>query len=294
MGPQFPGLYRAEVVDTDLYAERGRITIRIFGLQNEDTHEEAYVLNPFGGLPNMGSQFLPPIGAVGYVIFEKADDRFPVWMGAVSRYWGKEMEDGYGHPVEAEDPTDFVIKTQYTTKNDQDVDSPSNKVENVLKMNEEALTIAKYHQTDQYTYEKEAYDPDDSKAINLIQIKDDQIKIKVRTEDNSDERVLIINGDQILLEWGPEQNVTIEEDRTVIKSGGSDIEIDAGGTVTVNSDKIVLKGESGTGVFYEMIRDFVNQAYNSHTHGTPAGPSGPPVTPFTATSTGESKHVKLS
>lgn len=292
-----PGLYRAQVISTEEFRERGEIRVRILGFTPEDEEKGwiwCKVMLPYGGLENMGMQYLPPIDAMGYIMYERGDGHTAVWVGSIMRFWGPTIEDGVAQPVEAQSETDFVIKTQYTKRDDREVASTENKVENVLKMNEEEFTLAKYHQTDQYQYADSEYELDGDRAINVIKLTDEEIKLKLRTGDNSEERLITMNEDQIKMVFGDGKSIIIEEDTITINQDSATIEIDGSGEVNVSSDKIVLNGENGTGMFYEVFRDFVNQAFNSHTHGSPAGPTSPPVTPFTNAPQGKSKHVKLS
>jgi hypothetical protein len=290
------GLFQAEVIDTSTFRERGQIRIRTLGFNYEDEEkgwEWARVMMPFGGLENMGMQFLPPIGAVGFIMYERGDPSRPIWVGTVMHYWGKQLEDGTAQPVEAENETDFVIKTQYTKREDREVSSTENKVENVLKMNENELTLTKFHQSDQYEYLNSSYNAEE-KAANMFKLTDDEIKTKLRTSDNSEDRTISITEDEIKVEYADGKKITITEDEIFLDQDGVSINVSKDGEVNVTADSIILNGENGTGIFYEIVRDFVNNAFNSHTHGTPAGPSSPPVTPFTNISQGKSKHVKLS
>lgn len=297
MSQKMQGFYQAEVLDTSMFSEEGRIKVHIMGAPNLDVFEMVYVMTPFGGLPNMGMQALPPIGAVGLITYINQRDNLPVWVGSLMRYWETDDEpvlsEGYANPVEAGDPSDFVLKTQYTTIEDQDIDG-ENKVENVFKMNEESITFSKMHQNDNYKYEKEAYDPNDEYPANTITITDGEIKLKVRTEDNSADRLLIIDSSTLKLEWAEDQSLIMTEDKTIIRNGEADVTVYNNGKVEVNAEKIELNGTDGTGMFYEGFREFVNNAFNSHTHGTPSGPSSPPTSPYTSTSTAKSGHVKLS
>lgn len=297
MANKMPGMFQAEVLDTADFKETGKIKVHLIGSTSQDQYEMVGVMTPFGGLPNMGMQFLPPIGAIGLVIYIRENERHPIWIGALMRYWqdpdDKELDNGVAHPVEAEDPTDFVVKTQYTKTDDQELDG-DNKVENVIKMNEEAILISKIQQNDNYNYETEAYDSQEDYPANTIRIADDEIRLKVRTDGNDADREFIVNGDELRLEWGEDQTITVKEDKTIIKNGEADVTVFNDGKVQVNADKIELNGTDGTGMFYEGFRDFVNNSFNNHTHGTPSGPSSPPVAPYTSTNTAKSQNVKLS
>lgn len=292
-----PGMYQAEVLDTSMFKETGKIKVHIMGQPNLDVFEMVGVMTPFGGLPNMGMQALPPIGAVGLIAFIRENDRHPVWIGSLLRYWQdneeRELDEGIANPVEVEDPSDFVIKTQYTTTEDLELDG-DNKVENVIRMNEEEILLSKIQQNDNYKYETESYDTQEDYPANTIRIADNEIRLKVRTSGNDADREFVVNGDELRLEWGEDQTITVKEDKTIIRNGEADVTVFNDGKVQVNADKIELNGTDGTGMFYEGFRDFVNNAFNNHVHGTPSGPSSPPTAPYTSTNTAKSQNVKLS
>lgn len=291
------GLYPAQVISTEEFREKGKIRVRILGTSPSDEEKGwkwCKVMMPFGGLDNMGMQYLPPIDAMGYIMYERGDGNTPIWVGSMMRYWGQTLQDGTAQPVEAQSETDFVIKTQYTKNDDRETTSKENKVENVLKMNENEFTLAKYHQTDQYEYADSEYELDGDKAINVVKLTDEEIKLKLKTSDNSEERLITMNENQIKMTFSDGKSIVIEEDTITLNQDAATITVDGSGEVNIKSDKIILNGENGTGMFYEIFRDFVNQSFNSHTHGSPAGPTSPPVVPFTNAKQGESKHVKLS
>lgn len=292
-----PGLYKAQVISTEEFRARGEIRVRLLG-NTPDDEEKGWkwckVMMPYGGLENMGMQYLPPIDAIGYCMYERGDGYSLVWVGSIMRYWGPPLESGTAQPVEAQNETDFIIKTQYTKNDNREVSSPDNKVENVLKMSEEEFTLAKYHQTDKYQYADSEYELDGDRAINVIKLTDEEIKLKLKTSDNSEERLITMDENQIKMTFGDGKSIIIEKDTITLHQESATITVDGSGKVNVEADKIVLNGENGTGMFYEVFRDFVNQAYNGHTHGSPSGPTSPPVTPFTNAPQGQSKHVKLS
>lgn len=275
------GLFQAEVIDTSTFRERGEIRIRTLGFNYEDEEkgwEWARVMMPYGGLENMGMQFLPPIGAIGFIMYERGMSNKPIWVGTVMNYWGKPLEDGTAQPVEAEDETDFVIKTQYTKRDDREISSTNNKVENILKMNENELTLAKFHQSDQYEYLDSSYDVDSGKAANVIRLKDEELKLKVRTQDNSADRSIIINGENIIIEFTEGKSLTISEDSVQINQEGSAITVGNDGVVKIDAaDHIELAGNSYKAVRYEPLIQFINSVYMKHTHGTPSGMSAPPT-----------------
>lgn len=82
--------------------------------------------------------------------------------------------------------------------------------------------------------------------------------------------------------------------RIVANSGGTkaEFEIQKGGKITITAfagQNLELNGNAYTAVLGELLI----AAFNAHTHGTPVGPSSPPVTPLT-TSVLSQMGVKLS
>jgi uncharacterized protein involved in type VI secretion and phage assembly len=291
------GMYRAQVTDTSTFQALGKIKVNIRGINDPNSSELVSVLTPYGGLPNMGMQALPPIGATGIVMFEREDDDHPVWMGSLLQYWqtksDKALDENRANPVEAISSNDLVLKTQYTTKDNHDLTSNKNKVENIIHLEATAITLTHVHQDNNYAYKDKAY-ADKDIASSFVKLTDKNITLSVRTGDNSADRTFVVDGDQntLTMTWDADRTISIGKDVTVIKNGKSTINVQNDGTVFIDSDKIQLGGTDGTGMYWETFRDFVN-AYNKHTHGTPSGPSSPPVSGFTQASSGKSKKVKL-
>lgn len=296
MALKMSGLYRAQVVETDEFQELGKIKIHILGMSNEDVWEYCEVTTPFGGLPNMGISAVPPIGAVGFVGFERNRDDTPVWLGGLLNFWGKPQEDGYARPVEAEDPSDFIIKTQYTSFENRETESSENKVENIIKMNENELTIAKVKQDDDYEYKKEAYKLEDQ-AYNMLRITDEEIKIKFKFTGNNKSNSISVTEEKANLTFDTdagEMEINVVEDSITLKAGSTTLVVNKDGTLEIDASMIKLNGDPNTAALYEGFRDFVNNAYNSHTHGSPSGPTSPPVKPYTSSQSAKSESVKLS
>lgn len=293
------GLQRAEVVDTADFPETGLIRVRLLGSDVAGVSRKVEVLTPYGGLANMGMQVLPPIGAHGMVLFEQNQDAAGVWVGSILLSYGSKNDEGMRTPVEAESPEDFVIKTQYTTKDSQELDTKENKVENIIKLNRDAITLAKVKQDDgKYTYHKEAYDLEED-AINLIKLEDSEIKIKYKFDDNSKENTISLTEDGIGIGYDTEDGkmaVNIAEKEVQLSAGGTLIKVSKDGSVdiTVPSGKYInLNGSSNYGTLYEGFRDFVQNVFNNHVHATNNGPTFPPTAKGTSNSA-KSKSVKLT
>ena len=122
-------LFRAEVVTTDKFVEKGTIGIYVEGIDFEETDlnsegRQCIILTPFGGLDRMGLVMCPPIGAKGYVMFPGGNtNNAPVWMGGavVPAELNIMVEDDKQRklPKELADPTEILLKTQYTKKDNQ-------------------------------------------------------------------------------------------------------------------------------------------------------------------------------
>lgn len=292
-------IVEAQVEDNRDFKERGLIQIRLAG--SEGLYR-VRVMSPIAGLPNMGMQFIPPIGATGFVLFadNDVDQNYGIWIGSIMGLWNKTFDpdnpDVTAGLVESEDQTDFVLKTQHTNFDARDPDSTENKVENIFKMNENELTLAKVSQGDQYEYKIDSYEFDDM-YYQIIRIKDTGIEAKFKSIENDGDKAELKLEDgstSIQTEYsGTKNSITIDESGVTIDSaeGKTSIIIDKDGKVKVVADKIELGGNANKAVLYEPLRDFVNQTFNGHTHGTPVGPTSPPVTP--ATSRFASKKVKL-
>lgn len=292
------GIQRAEVVDTSEFKDTGLISIRILALDVAAVSRKCEVLTPYGGLANMGIQALPPIGAQGMVAFEQNNESVGVWLGSLLLSYGSDDEKDYRTPVEASDATDFVIKTQYTTKDKQEVSDKDNKVENIITMNESAMTLAKVKQGDKYSYHKDTYKLEDD-AVNLIQLGDSSIKLSYKFDDNSKANTIVLKESGVDLGYDTDSGtmkVSISEKQVSMSAGGTLIKISKDGAVdiTVPSGKYInLNGSSNYGTLYEGFRDFVQNTYNNHTHPTNNGPTFPPSVKGKSDSA-KSKSVKLT
>jgi phosphotransferase system IIB component len=164
-------------------------------------------------------------------------------------------------------------------------------------MSESELTLAKVRQDSDYSYDKESYDLEE-KAYNIVKMTDEEIKINFKFEDNSKSNTISIKEDGVNMTFDTdagEMKATINEDSIELTAGGSNILINKDGDVEVTTQgKVKLNGDSNTGVLYEALRDFINSSYNSHTHGTPSGPSSPPTKPYTQSQSMKSQSVKLT
>ena len=291
------GLQRAEVVNTSEFKSTGKIRVRLIDVDIVGVDRKVEVLTPYGGLPNMGMQAIPPIGAIGMVLFEKERDSRGVWIGGILLSYGAEQSKGYSTPVEA-DTNDLIIKTQYTKRDNIDVTSTGNKVENIIKLSPDSLTLAKVKQGDKYEYHTTEYNLEED-AINLIQLADSSLKLKYKFNDNTKENTIEINEKGIDLKYNVDDGtvgINIKEKELSIGCGGSTIKITKNGhvEVTVPSGKYIkLNGDTNFATLYEGFRDFVLNVYNKHTHPSNTGPTFAP-SQKAKSEPAKSKSVKLT
>ena len=296
------GIQKAMVVSTKNFNTTGKITIMLESNSVEEPNE-CEVITPFGGIPNMGMIAIPPEGATGYVSFSQMKEDTPVWIGSVIQRQEFDDQENKHVPVESEEPSDFIIKTQYThleEKGGGELDDPLNKVENIIKMNENELTIAKVIQDDDnYEYKTEAYNMDDAN-YQILKFTDNEIKIKYKVSGTEDYSVIKLNSEGVRIEMSSDDGGVLNT--LVMNSSGAQLDSNGTATIVVNgedgsatitADKVILGADDDDAVKFSALRDFINQSYNSHTHGSPAGPTTPPVSPFTNTNGMKSGIVRL-
>ena len=295
---QISGLFKAEVIDTSEFKELGKIRVRILGLQPVGVDTYASIMTPFGGLPNMGMQMVPPMDSSGFVLFERARENLCVWIGAALSTFGDEFNEGYGNPVEAEKPEDFLIKTQHLTEEDKDIATDGNRVENIIKMNKKELTLAKVN----HEYKKEAYSMNPSEEPDLpyqiISMKDDGIVIKYKPTDTNDGEYMTVNmmDDGVRMIHNNNtgtKTIEVGSDDVTIETGSTRIIVNYNGNVTVEGEEIHLNGNSETAMKYEGWRDFVNNVFLNHQHGSSCGGTLGKVIARPNTKPAKSDSVKL-
>lgn len=82
--PQYFGKYRAFVRDTADPDDRGRVRLEIpavLGPGPSCWSGWAWPCLPWGGMPDAGMYFVPPVGATVWAEFEAGDPRHPIWTG---------------------------------------------------------------------------------------------------------------------------------------------------------------------------------------------------------------------
>jgi len=260
-GSKFYGIYRARCINNQDPRGLGRILTHVYQRDGnlsyqEDIHQWTPVLSPYGGVRGMGFYMIPPIHAEGFVIFENGEPTRPVWIGTFPYAPLKEIDEaasksaGYGIikvtptvPTElGNDPTKIVLKTQYPALGDDNPESNTNKVENLIVMDNTKLELVHVNQN---VYEYSPGGVSTGQASSFITLKDNSITIGVKGEDgrifqlqidSQGIRMISNLGDQIAISDG---NITI------IGSDMAQINIRAmnNGSIVVNGKQVVIDGE---------------------------------------------------
>lgn len=86
--PRFYGKYRGSVLNNVDPEQRGRLLVTVPDVLGSMPSSWALPCVPVAG-PQMGSWFVPPIGAGVWVEYEQGDPDHPIWVGC---FWGSAAE----------------------------------------------------------------------------------------------------------------------------------------------------------------------------------------------------------
>jgi hypothetical protein len=106
-GAQLQGLFRGEVVNNLDPLRLGRVQITVPSVFGENPLTWAMPCVPYAG-PGVGFYFIPPVGAKLWIMFERGDPEYPVWVGG---FWG----DSGDVPASPQIPDIKVLKTDTAT-----------------------------------------------------------------------------------------------------------------------------------------------------------------------------------
>ena len=250
------GKYRGFVVDNADPQQLGRLKVQVQDLLGKKVVIGwAMPCVPFGGGADQGFLFIPEVGAGVWVEFEKGDLEFPIWVGT---FWGKpggESELPRPNGAVQDPPTQKIIKTaKGHTIQLEDADG------------EEKITIK--HKDNSFI----SIDKDGSVIIG-----------------NHKGSTIILNAkdENIVLVEQHGNALTMTEDGVVIvyKDGSAVVEL-SGDKALVAAKEITLEGSTvtlGAGAAENLppepavLGQTFALMYNTHTHSTAVGPSGPPI-----------------
>jgi hypothetical protein len=256
------GIYAAKVIDNIDPENQGRILVHIYkrdGTLNysKQNHTWVPVLSSYGGNREMGMYMLPPIHSEGYVIFEEGDPKQPVWIGSypfsVLYSVDEEATEQAGvtifksepsiPPEMASDPTRAIIKTQYSSLKNPEVDNDENVVENLIVMDESKLEL-NHINPDHYIYKKSGID--DSFARSYLKLENNSITMGVRSGDDSVHEISITSAG-ITLTTNDGANISMTEGGIQINGSNlseTKITMKTPGPIEINGKKVLVDGEN--------------------------------------------------
>lgn len=252
---RFYGKYRGLVVDNADPERLGRMRLRVPSvLGNEVVTGWALPCAPYGGMRDQGFLFVPEIGAGVWVEFEEGDLEFPIWVGTFWSRPGGESELPRPDGDVQDPPTQKIIKT---------VKGHTIQLEDAE--GEEKIVIR--HKDDSY----------------------------VSIDKNGSVIIGNKNGSTIVLNASDENLMLVEQHGNVISMNADGVTVanaDGSAAVELGSElarliakNIILQGSSvavGAGATDPpgepaVLGQTFSLMYNTHTHPTAIGPSGPPI-----------------
>lgn len=259
---KYYGIYRAKILDNRDPGGTGKVLVHIYELDGPLNYDESFhqwvpVLSPYGGNPQMGLFMTPPIHADGYVIFEGGNYTKPVWIGSFPFATIKEVDEdasedaGYTvlrvkptvPPEQENNPEKIVLKTQYTTVEQPDIEDDENIVENVVSMNRERLELLHVNKSE---YEYSGGGVNSSQPSSSISLTDNGIRLQVVSADNKINAINVTT-DGIVLESHTGDSIIVTGNSIRIASSDEGEVVISGlenGSVKINGKQVVVDGES--------------------------------------------------
>ncbi|MEP3846891.1 MAG: phage baseplate assembly protein V [Paracoccaceae bacterium] len=241
------GKYRAFVADTEDPEGIGRIKMIVPSVLGEAVTDWALPAMPYGGGPDFGMLAVPPVDSQVLAEFLEGDPSSPVWTGT---FWrgGSEM------PSEYTGQTTKILKTEsghLLTFEDES--------------GEETITL-KSSVGAEIVMDAEG-------SISLTDNGGAKVVIDASASEISVEDA---NGNSIVL---ASSGITcVDANGNEIKSSAGGVDVKSSAVVNIEGSQVTVAGAGGEPLIKGTT--FLSM-FNSHTHVTAAGPSGPPVPPLT-------------
>lgn len=241
------GKYRAFVVDTEDPDGLGRIRLSVPSVLGEATSDWALPSVAYGGGADFGMLFVPPAGSQVLAEFLEGDVSAPVWAATFWRQ-GSEM------PAEYEGPSTKILKTEsghLLTFEDLE--------------GEEQITLRSSAEAEVVMNPEGGIVLTDSAGAKVVL---DAEAGEILVED--------ANGNSILLSSSGITCTDASGNEISTTSGGVDVKSSA--VVNIEGSQVTVAGAGGEPIVKGTT--FLSM-FNSHTHPTGVGPSGPPLVPLT-------------
>ncbi len=240
------GKYRAFVVDNDDPEGLGRIKLSVPSVLGEATTDWALPAVAYGGGADFGMLFVPPVGAQVLAEFLEGDASSPIW---AATFWRQSSEI----PAEYTGPSTKLLKTEsghLLTFEDQE--------------GEEQITLRSSAGAEA------VMNPEGGVVMT------DSAGAKVALDAEAGE-ILIedANGNSILLSSSGITCNDASGNEITTSAGGVDVKSSA--VVNIEGSAVTIAGAGGEPLVKGTT--FLS-LFNSHTHPTGVGPSGPPLMPL--------------
>lgn len=241
------GKYRAFVVDNQDPEKRGRIRLNIPSVLGEATSDWALPAVAYGGAEGFGTLHVPPPGAQIMAEFLEGDPSAPVW---AATFWRQTSE----MPAEYTGPSTKIVKTEaghFLTFED--------------KEGAETVTLHSSAKAEVVMDMKGSITLTDAKGARVVL---DAEAGELTVEDaNGNSMVMTSSGITCTDASGNE-----------IKTAAGGVEIKSSAVVNIEGSQVTVAGAGGEPLVKGTT--FLSM-FNTHTHPTGVGPSGPPVVPLT-------------
>jgi phage baseplate assembly protein gpV len=236
------GKYRGSVVDNQDPDGRGRLKLQVPSLLGDQTTDWALPCFPFGGADQVGTYFVPPVGALVWVEFEQGDLSFPIWSGT---YW----TGGVSAP--ANESAKRIVRTPFGHTLEFDDSDGSEKVRIVHGGDGNPSAVF-----------------DENGGITITDKQGAQIHLDA-------------DGSQLVVQDANGNTITLSQSGTSVEdSNGHSITMDPSGA-KISATQIVLDGTmvmlGGSGGEPVIKGQSFLQFFMTHVHPTAVGPSGPPI-----------------
>lgn len=281
---RFYGKYPGVVRDVEDPLKVGRLRASVPAVLGEDVQTGwALPCAPFGGGKNRGLLCMPEVGDTVWIEFAGGDISQPIWAGA---FWGAPdsagQQDDLAQETGAEVPTSddegagpglHVLRTRtghcLSLKDEGDIVLAHGEKKQELRLTQNGSVTVKTEKAD-----------DPAAGDGEVVVKTEKVELRLK-EDHS----LFAKTEKVELQMGQDGEVRVKTEKVELKfAANGEVTLKANGDVKVEGQNITVEGQAiklGAGASHPLVLgDTFMTLFNSHTHPTGVGPSGPPASPM--------------